>query len=214
VQPLPEYGCVFVKNPKVGTSSVMLWLHRILTGDHAWAPERNMHREHKLPSPRDVGYDAVAKMLSGDAFRFAFVRDPVRRLESAYIDKLTNVERQPRWRTGVQRTLGLTEDPGRVPTLDQFVAAVAVQAPLDMDAHWRPQHLNLMDGLVEYDVVGRLEMFDADLERIREAIGAPRIRLDVRNVSPKHAGSLFDGRPDLLRKVREVYARDLELYGY
>jgi hypothetical protein len=35
-----------------------------------------------------------------------------------------------------------------------------------------------------------------------------------RYVIPSEARSLFEGRPDLLRKVRDVYATDLELYGY
>jgi hypothetical protein len=34
-------------------------------------------------------------------------------------------------------------------------------------------------------------------------------------VSPrKGADSVYDGRPDLLRRVEQLYAKDMELYGY
>jgi hypothetical protein len=114
----------------------------------------------------------------------------------------------------VQQALGQPVDPDHVPTFDEFVAALEAQEPIDLDPHWRPQHLNLMHGVVELDYVGRLETFAADLERVRELAGLPQVPLDARNRRATVADSLFDGRPDLLRRVGEVYARDFELYGY
>jgi len=213
VQPLPEYGCVYVKNAKAASSTIMLWLHRVHTADSAFVPERNIHAEHTLPSVKDVGRDTVVRMLAGEAFRFSFVRDPLARVESAYRDKVAKLERRDRWRVLVQQALGEPVDPDRVPTFDEFVAALELQEPIQMDSHWRPQHLNLMHGLVEYDLVGRLETFDADLARVGAAIGVRGVPLEVRNVRPP-TNSLFDGRHDLRRKVRDIYAMDFELYGY
>lgn len=101
-----------------------------------------------------------------------------------------------------------------MPTFDQFADALEAQEPLELDPHWRPQHLNLMHGLVDLDYVGHLETFAADLERVRELTGMPQVPLEVRNARTTVPDSLFNGRPDLLRRVREVYARDFELYGY
>ena len=154
----------------------------------------------------------MARMLDGEAFRFTFVRDPVARVESAYRDKIMRVPAD-RWRDEVRQVLGLPQT-GEPVTFEQFVTALEAQEPLRMDAHWRPQHLNLMYPLVEYDIVGRLETFDDDLARVREAAGLPDVPVQVRQRSPRRDESLFDGRPDLLRRVRDVYARDLELYGY
>jgi len=209
---LPEYGCVYVKNAKAASSTILLWLHRIHTGDHEDNPG-NIHRNHDLPRARHVGLGTVVAMLAGDAFRFSFVREPVRRCESAYLDRIADTNRKHVWRERVQQALGLPVDPAYVPTFDQFVAALDALPPIELDPHWRPQHLNLMHGLVELDFVGRLETFDTDLERVRLAAGLPHVPLQVRNAHPP-AESLFDGRPDLLRRVREVYARDFELYGY
>ena len=215
LQLLPEYNCVYVKNAKAASSTITLWLHRIHTGDHQFTPDLTIHKEHKLPRPQQIGWDKVLRMLAGDAFRFSFVRDPIRRAESAYLNKVADPRRPDRWRAQLRETLGLTPAPGSAVTFDQFVAALELQDPLEMNAHWRPQHLNLMHGLIEYDLVGRLESFARDLARVCEATGLPDLPITTRNVvAADRQDSLFDGRPDLLRRMRDIYARDLELFGY
>jgi hypothetical protein len=213
LQPLPDYRCIYVRNAKVATGTTLLWLHRIHTGDYDFTPKRSIHAEHELPRVADVGWEEVVRMLNGDAFRFSFVRDPVRRLESAYLSKVARLRRRPR-RAALQEILGLPKDPHEELTVEQFIAALEMQDPVRMDVHWRPQHLNLMHGLIEYDLVGRLETFAADVARIREATGMPDAPIEARNVSKRPAAGLLDGRPDLLRRVADIYARDFELYGY
>lgn len=112
LQPLPRYRCIDVRNAKAGTGTTLLWLHRIHTGDHGFTPETSIHAEHKLPRVEDVGWDKVLRMLNGDAFRFAFVRDPVRRLESAYLSKVV-AHRRYRGRVELQQILGLPEGPDK-----------------------------------------------------------------------------------------------------
>jgi hypothetical protein len=213
LHPLPDFGCIYVRNAKAATSTTLLWLHRVQTSDHGFVPDRNIHKEHKLPRVEDVGWDEVLKMLNGAAFRFAFVRDPIRRLESAYLSKIMRLRRNP-GRAALQEILGLSVDPAEDLTFEQFIAAIEMQDPLLMNAHWRPQHLNLGHGLIEYDLVGRLETFATDMARIRETTGMADIPLPQRNASKRGATAVMDGRPDLVRKIREIYARDFELYGY
>ncbi len=208
---LPAYGCVYVKNLKAGCSTVSLWLHRIHTGDHAFTPETTRHREFGLPRPGQIGWERVERMLSGSAFRFTFVRDPARRAESAYRDKVLGAT-DDRYRRHVRASLGL--DGGGPVSLEMFVTSLEQQEPLDMDAHWRPQHLNLMHPLVTYDLIGRLESFTEDLKRVRVAAGLPDAPVTVRNTSAGPREGMLDSRPDLLRRVREVYALDYALYGY
>ncbi|MGH3506991.1 MAG: sulfotransferase family protein [Nocardioidaceae bacterium] len=213
VVPLPEHGLVYVKNPKAGSSTLMVWLHRLHSGDPAADPE-HMHRDHQLPSMHEVGRDQVLRMLSGDAYRFSFVRNPVRRLESVYRGKIC---RHHSFRRRVAPTLGLPPDPSEPVSFEQFLAAVERQDPLtEMDPHWRPQHLNLLHPLVSLDCVGRLESFEADLERIRLEAGLPRMPADTKNAAPARqtADSVYDGRPDLRRRVETLFAVDMELYGY
>ena len=85
----------------------------------------------------------------------------------------------------------------RTPEREAFIAALEQQEPRRMDPHWRPQHLNLMPPLVEYDFLGRLEHFEADLERVREVTGMPVIPMQVRHARPR-SECLSAGPPGLL----------------
>ena len=212
IRPLPDHGVVYVKNPKAACSTLLLWLDRMHTGEHDFAPA-NVHRENRLPTIGDVGRARVLRMLSGQAYRFSFVRHPLRRVESAYRDKLVTSDR---YRPGAIERLGLPGGPDRIPSFDEFLAAVEQQDPVtEMDPHWRPQHVNLMHPLVSYDRVGHLESFAADLETIRQEAGLPHVPLESRNhARVEHTDSVFDGRPDLVRRVERLYATDFELYGY
>lgn len=136
------------------------------------------------------------------------------RVESAYVSKILRAgDGVLGRRVRIQRVLGLPEDRNSPPSFDQFIDAIERQDPIRLDQHWWPQHLNLMHPLVEYDVVGRLENFEADRRRIEQMAGLPLVPVQARNTA-KRDGSLFDGRPDLLNRVRDIYAQDFELFGY
>jgi hypothetical protein len=212
LRPLPEHDVIYVKNPKAACSTILLWLDRIHTGelDHVFT---NMHKQHRLPTVAEVGRRRVAQMLSGKAYRFTFVRNPLRRFESSYWDKIVYAGN---WRPKVQATLGLPLDKSASLTFEQFLTAVEQQDPIgEMDPHWRPQNVNLMHPLVTFDRIGRLESFDADLNTIREEAGLPNVPYERRNTSKRPAvDSVYDNRPDLVRRVEKIYADDFELYGY
>jgi hypothetical protein len=212
VFPLPEFGVVYVKNAKAACSTVTLWLDRIHTGDLDFNPT-NVHKEHRLPRPKDIGWRRLQRMLEGEALRFTVVRDPLTRAESAWHNKI-RVRRGP-GRVQLQTVLGLPADPERALTFEEFVAALEAHPdPRTMDRHWRPQHLNLMHPILEYDHVCRVETLDQDLAVLRDTAGLPDVPLETRNVTTGDGSSVYDGRPDLVRRVRALYAEDIELYGY
>ncbi len=72
-------------------------------------------------------------MLSGGAFRFAFVRHAVRRVESAYLDKIADPEKL-RFRAQVRQALGQPPGPDAPVTLEEFVTALESQSPVEMNA--------------------------------------------------------------------------------
>lgn len=209
---LPERSLLYVKNPKAGSSTLMVWLDRVHTGDLDSELE-HMHRENRLPTIAEVGRGKVLAMLAGQAFRFSFVRHPVRRLESVYWAKMF---RDRAFRRRVADGLGISPDHTVHVSFEQFLEAVEAQDPMtEMDRHWRPQHLNLLHPLVTLDHVGRLESFDEDLATITEAAGLDPVPVEPRNVAPhQHPDSVYDGRPDLVSRVEQLYATDMELYGY
>lgn len=212
---VPGHDLIYVKNPKAGCSTLLAWLDRLHTGelDHEFG---NVHKEHRLPRIGQVGRPRVRAMLDGEGYRFSFVRHPLRRFESVYWDKLVHAARAHVYRGEVQQALGRALDPEAVPTFEEFLDAVEQQDPVrEMNPHWRPQSVNLLHPLVSYDRIGKLESFSEDLERIREEAGLPRVPLLPRN-SSRHTtpDSVYDGRPDLRRRVEALYAQDYELYGY
>lgn len=212
LRPVPDLGIIYVKNPKAACSTILVWLDRIQTGEHH-VEFSNIHTQHRLPTVGEVGRRAVVRMLSGAAYRFSFVRNPLRRFESVYRDKIVHVF--PRWRPDVLASLGIDVESDPV-SFERFLSLVEQQDPLtEMDPHWRPQHVNLLHPVVTYDHIGRLENFAQDLEHIREAAGLPHVPLEMRNISVHNsADSAYDGRPDLVRRVERIYATDFELYGY
>ena len=209
---IPTLGCVYVKNAKAGCSTMMLWLDRAYTGEHDFVTKR-IHRENRLPKPKDTGWRNVVRMLDGDAFRFTFVRDPLARAKSTWFAKF--VLQKQTWGPRLQPWLETPVDPAIPLTFEQFVTAMEQQDPLtEMDEHWRPQHLNLMHPVVDYDFIGRLERFDADLATVRERAGIPDVPVTIPNAHKTGQPDPYEGRPDLVRRVQAIYAQDLEIYGY
>jgi hypothetical protein len=214
VHALPDHGLVYIKNPKAGCSTVLVWLSRLHTGQDDYSPS-NVHAEHPLPRPPDLGWRRISRMLGGSAYRFTFVRDPLRRVESAYRDKIVRAA-SSQWRDQIRESLGLPPGLDEPLSFEQFLAGIEQQDPVtEMDPHWRPQHVNLMHPLIEYDRIGKLEDFDLDLAKVCQEAGIRDVPLERRNVrrTDDH-DSVYDGRPDLDRRVREVFATDFELYGY
>ena len=199
-----------MRNPKVATSTLLDWLDWMNTG-LLGPPTGNIRKLTSLPRPPDVGWDRVMRMVDGDAFRFSFVRDPLTRFESAFRSKIT---RQTPSRRATLEVLGRPSHPDAEVTFEEFVGAVEQQDPLHMDLHWRPQYLNLMHPIFTFDFLGRLETFDRDIEIIRQRLELPTAPVRARNVSTSARPSEFGARPDLAERVRALYARDIELYGY
>jgi hypothetical protein len=207
---VPTYSLVYVKNPKVASSIVVVWLDRLHTGDLDFELQK-VHTQHRLPSVAEVGKPLVLEMPAGAGYRFSFVRHPVRRFESVYWDKMV---RHRKFRLQVAGDLGLP--PEDAPSFEEFLSAVEQQDPIaGMDPHWRPQHVNLLHPLISYDHIGKLENFTDDLERIPDEAQSPTSRSRLGTSRPgKHPDSVYDGRPDLVGRVEQLYAEDFELYGY
>jgi hypothetical protein len=210
IEALPDLGLVYVRNPKVATTTLLEWLDWMTTGS-VREPGSVVRRDFTVSKVWEVGWPRVMRMVDGEAFRFSFVRDPVTRFESAYRNKIVRM-RPPRLQ--VLEILGRADQPQAEVTFEEFLWAVEQQEPLTMDIHWRPQHLNLMHPVFSFDMLGRLERFDQDIEEIRRRLDLPSPPTHLRNARRSAGRSLYEGRPDLVERVRAVYARDIELYGY
>ncbi|WP_330647077.1 sulfotransferase family 2 domain-containing protein (plasmid) [Thioclava litoralis] len=173
-----------------------------------------------------------------DLYSFAILRDPLRRLLSAYIEKFV-VNRLDaanlRYHTGpvieaVQKAQGLeTPDYHRGIRFRDFVNHILSQPPEQLDPHWRPQHLYLgahrWSALYDFDHLDRAvqdleQMSGIELKRppvnrsgsgVGQAhFGADQLLPEVLDKLPMiEAESFF---PDEIRaKIRQYYAQDVAL---
>ena len=166
-----SHRVIYCPIPKVACSSLKLWFLRaagleiISTTDmHEIVAARQ--REHGLLADerhlRDPGY-----------FKFAFVRNPLHRLVSAYLDKVVRVEVEVSPARAaietIQRTKLSRNDPARRVSFREFVEYVVATPDTELDEHFRSQHPFLGD--VEWNLLGRVEELERGMARVIAAVG-------------------------------------------
>lgn len=152
---------------------------------------------------------ADAQRLAEDYFLFGFVRNPVTRLYSCYLDKV--VAARKKGRISPLQPFGVSADM----SFDDFAECIADIPDSRSEKHFRSQHHLFWHGgrwLVSY--VGRFESLDQEW-----SVLAKRFGLDI---SPKRRRSSGAGielhqlplGARSARRVTERYRRDIELFGY
>ena len=155
-------------------------------------------------------------LTSGKFTRFVFVRDPVARLVSCYLDRVRTVRSVPHQEVAK----GIGKEVGAEISFKEFVEFVASQDVIDMNPHWRPQFYEGFLDKVKYDHVMRLENFQNDMGEILTKL-YPRVGRDINiseNFSPSQTNA-NDKKIDLVDKgmkafIEEIYKVDMEHLGY
>ena len=197
---------VYVNNPKVACSTIKLALQRSELDDPAYQPAISVHDHETSPllTWPELTPGALSARLA-ESFVFSFVRNPYRRLQSAYVNKIVEPQKSGRPR----QHAGFAAD--ELPSFDAFIRSIAARDPTRHNPHWRPQWINLSIDAIPYDFIGRLEAFRADWATV-----ADRLRLDP---EPERAGkttrpvqAAYTAQNAAL--VARAYARDFEAFGY
>jgi hypothetical protein len=204
---LREHGLVFVQVPKVATTSMRAALAAFVAGAHEVDPDQVDARDAYVGERYELNaYPAEIRRISRDRFTFAFVRNPLERLYSAYVNKVedpvTHADVHLFDRHGISQGMSWPE----------FVRSVTALSDDRCDLHLRSQHHFIMDrgGLV-VRFVGHFERLEDDWKALMDRFGLPE--LPKRNVS-SHAPYAEAYTPELARAVAERYRRDIELLGY
>ena len=182
---------VYAYVPKAACTSLKLWMASV---EGLVPPGATVTGGiHALLKPQvaltALASDEAQAILRDRAwFKFTFVRHPLSRLVSAYLDKVVPAkstaarlirgyqmgdESAPWWRRLLAR---VRIDAHRSLTFRQLVKQLARERPEQLDEHFRPQSL-LLAGL-PLDFVGRVERMDEDFACVQR-------RLDT-NVSLAH----------------------------
>jgi hypothetical protein len=200
-----KHRFIFFAVPKTGTHAVRFALRGHLGETDEEQVQLFVQKE--LPYPEiarirhgHIRWDEIRAVVPDDVwtgyFKFAFVRNPWERFVSycAFMRRNTDTfVRDPR---GVMRAI------------------------LDNPEHqqrvvFQPQHQFICDadGKIMIDHVGRQETMQESYNVIADRIGVPRQELERKNASSH--GPWRDYYDDeLKRRVAELYARDIDVFGY
>lgn len=250
---LPKQRILYAYVPKSACTSIKTWLlrHSGECPDIAAQFDRADESGNKPPDAHDtMAAQFHAKRLSARVvraalyddgwFRFTVVRHPLRRLVSAYLDKVVNAKSTAHALIAAgQAALGYPSTTDRYPTIDtqrslsfrEFVRALHGADQETVDVHFRAQ-ARLLRGL-KFDHVGKIENLPADFAAVQRALGieAPLAWKHVREYSIPVLECVADWPAERFRNVAvppwqafydevlrqsvsELYAADFERFGY
>jgi len=121
------------------------------------------------------------QVMADGYFRFTVLRNPARRLLSAYLDKFVRgrTSRHPHLRAqqmaatirAAQELAGVPHDPERSITFQEFVRYVAQADDAEFNMHWMPQWRIVGRDLGAYSHVGTVERLKRTLDLLTERFG-------------------------------------------
>ncbi|MEM7142218.1 MAG: sulfotransferase family 2 domain-containing protein [Actinomycetota bacterium] len=184
-------------NVTVSHSHQLVWFRVAKVGTRSvFAALREAGVSLDLEEPFGVN---VPRALTPGYVRAAFVRQPIDRFLSGWqstVVKLNHFAFDP-------ATLDAMQD------LSTFVEWFAAQDPVTCDPHFRLQSALIPEEPI--DLLGRMESFDADLDRLFARIGARRAARPRMNASPVPPPALTAAETRLLTAR---YAPDFGRFGY
>ena len=209
-----KLGYFFRSTPKVASSSLLTTLHKLELEDRAFAhtPAGAVHDRGNSPLAAPAQVADIDALLDGELLRFCFVRNPVDRFISAYLDKV----RPSGGGLGPMVAAAHGLPPESEVTIMQFAEVVAHQPRPDMDPHYSVQAWHLASDLIEYDLIGRFEHYDRDLAELGRRLGVDlaswESRIDHHWTGPKLYSHFLE--PDLMAIIVQTYQEDFERFGY
>lgn len=207
---------VYVETPKVGCTLIKRALQYSEVGfDESRLPP-DVHDKHCSPlrSPHDDLSKFMKCFLSDDCFKFSFVRNPISRTLSAYLDKIVG---QPGVVTRRQKRMGI--DPAYyIPSFDEFIELIYKESLEDMDIHWAPQTFLLGYSSVKYDYLGRFEFFSDSFRELMERTTI-QLPVDAMSLGTLHATGANEKFAKFyntknLNRIHEIYHDDFLYLGY
>ncbi|MEB0077748.1 sulfotransferase family 2 domain-containing protein [Pseudomonas sp. CCI3.2] len=186
-----ELKCVFIHVPKCAGSSVAMSLFGDTPTGH-------------LPL---YWYEKEFAERYAHYFKFGFVRDPLQRAWSAYSYLLTNTQR---------RDKAANELVNKYPSFDAFIDNWLHPENITKQIHFVPQHCFLENsmGSIDVDFIGRQESLIPDFLTLCEHLNVKAELQHINRTSRDGDENRDFCSAATRRKVREVYARDYELFAY
>ncbi len=197
----PQHNFIYFRIPKSANSTIMLSLAQAMGGGdidaRGAAAKRAAKKSLKLALWRPSRVQ--------QCFRFTFVRNPLTRALSAYLDKIAGSD---------PKFLADLDSRGRSMAFIDFLKRLE-DGHLFSNIHWAPQADIIPAPVPMLDFVGRVENLGPDLAEVLQRIFGSRdhemVQRTVGVTSASSRLSEFYG-PEERRIVRTLYARDFELF--
>ncbi|HMA66282.1 MAG TPA: sulfotransferase family 2 domain-containing protein [Desulfosalsimonadaceae bacterium] len=149
------------------------------------------------------------RRLKRKYFLFAFVRNPVTRLYSCYLDKVVRPGKEGK-RCNLRR-YGIETDMD----FDAFARRIAEIPDSEADKHFRSQLFEIYhQGEWLVDFVGKLENMVADWQRLAEKTGLQEIPEIYRRTGAGNGLDQLPLSPETARLIARRYSRAIDLLGY
>lgn len=190
---------MFSHNHKLKTSTV----HDVFYGP--------LIRPMQLPSVQ------LDNILSGDKFfKFVFVRNPIDRLISCYLDRVLT----PKSAVHKAVCTGLNLSLGSSISFPDFVELVSTQKPKQMNQHWRPQFDQCGFEKIQYEKVYKFEKLTEGVSDVLKRF-YPKVASQIdtsANLSPATTKASQRKEELVTReleiKIRQIYSADFEAFSY
>ena len=212
----PDGALLLVKNAKAGSSSATQLLNFVASGqamDHAHC------RESDLIQGPEHWRKLLAAIRSGRTYVFSVVRHPESRFLSAFKDFFL-AQRNKAARLHIPHMVRRGYDPagdvGRnIDAFIEYASDTLARSPDRCDHHWREQVRNLAIDHISFDRICRVETLGADLHQAAAEAGvAAHVPDSALNKAYNRSTSEVSLSPAQAARVRELYARDFETFGY
>jgi len=201
----PEQGFGYIQIPKVATRSI----REALLNSPGFDAEKEMpFGQFEEKYSRHIKQNRI-RPLAGSCLIFAFVRHPLARLYSAYINKITDAERDGR------RNIFACHGISFGISFSEFVNRVCAIPDRRIDRHLRSQTWFLCDskGDLIPDFIGHLEAFEEEWQLLCGRVPALG-PVPHKNKGSHGADYMEFYTPETEQMARKRYARDVELFGY
>lgn len=212
-------GCCFLRNQKCACTQTTQLLYAC-SNNGATYPG-NVHRANRGILPARYNWQKIKPVLqAGSAYTFTFVRHPEKRAHSAFRNffvDATNIARHKHMQPIISHGYDATRTTDY--NFDVFLDYVAHTFDMDAlrcDTHWRLQTLNIGWGTVNFDHVGKVETYNADLRLVFDAIGRADFPPDAL-LTRRFNATDVPVMPVTLaqrKKIESLYAADYAAFGY
>lgn len=173
----PRLDFIYFSIPKNACSTIKVLLRSLFEDINKIRTDVHDRQNSLLLRPCDIGYENFLKMLEDSSvFKFTVVRNPYSRILSAYLDKFIKLPKYDveGYQIFLSQLVGgkeIDEYTSNISFLS-FLKLINEKQPYGMNEHWRPQVIQGMIDLIDYDKIYRFESLETSLNDLVEKLKA------------------------------------------